>query len=275
MAVRYTVSAQRQLKAQGCSVSVYGAGGTTLSTIYANEQGDTLANPFVWAGLEAVPTFYAAVGDYYVTIEGDALPTYQKHEVGNDVGEMLLADGTAGAPALSFATDNDLGLYRVGANQMGLTGNLDVSAGVDVTGAITGTTTVSATTGVRTVSANGQMASLLTATAISTALTSGSTYTFTNLIPAGSIVLGVTIRVTTLVTGATSMTIGDGTDATRWGTGIAVAAGTTTTLADCTEVAVPIYAAATSVVLTAAGSDFTAGVVRATVHYISLTAATS
>ena len=127
----------------------------------------------------------------------------------------------------------------------------------------------------RVVGSYGQKTESLQASAVSPALSSGSTYTFTNLIPAGSLVVGVTIRVNTLITGATSISIGDGTDADRWGAGIAVAAGTTTTLANATITTPPIYAAATSVVLTAAGSDFTAGVVRATVHYISLTAATS
>jgi hypothetical protein len=103
---------------------------------------------------------------------------------------------------------------------------------------------------------------------------SGATVTATDLIPAGSIVLGVNVKVITLITGATSFTIGDGTDADRWGTGIAVAAGTTTTTADITVTSAPIYAAATSVVLTAAGSNFTAGAVEISVHYINCSAIT-
>lgn len=104
---------------------------------------------------------------------------------------------------------------------------------------------------------------------------SGATVTATNLIPAGSVVLGVTIRVTTAITGATSFEIGDGTDADRWGTAIAVASGTTTTNANTTITSVPIYAAATSVVLTANGGNFASGAVKITVHYIPLVAATS
>ena len=68
--------------------------------------------------------------------------------------------------------------------------------------------------------------------------------------------------------------MGDGTDADRWGTGIAVTAGTTTTGANFTVTTPFHYAAATSVVITGAGGDFTAGVVRVTVHYVSLTAPT-
>lgn len=119
----------------------------------------------------------------------------------------------------------------------------------------------------------GSRATILVASTEKLAL-SGATVTATDLIPAGSIVLGVTVRVTTLITGATSFSIGDGTDADRWGATIAVAAGTTTTTANITITSVPIYAAATSVVLTAAGSNFTAGAVHIEVQYINCSAPT-
>lgn len=86
---------------------------------------------------------------------------------------------------------------------------------------------------------------------------------------------GVTIRVTTAITGATSISIGDGTDADRWGASIAVALNTTTTGANFTINSVPIYPSDTSVVITGAGGNFSAGVVRVTVHYMNFTAATS
>jgi parallel beta-helix repeat protein len=99
---------------------------------------------------------------------------------------------------------------------------------------------------------------------------SGATATATNLIPAGSIVLGVAARVLTTVTGATSFDIGDGTDTDRWGDNIAVAADTVTGVASFTITSVPIYSTATSVVLTANGSNFTGGSVRLVVSYIDL-----
>lgn len=102
-------------------------------------------------------------------------------------------------------------------------------------------------------------------TAQTAALTSGGTANCgTNLIPAGSNVFGCIIRVTTLVTGATSIDVGDGSDADKWGDNIAVTAGTTTTGASFTTgTATPInYPSATNLVLTANGSNFTAGVVR-------------
>lgn len=121
---------------------------------------------------------------------------------------------------------------------------------------------------------NGQAFNIETASTNLTGL-SGATATATNLIPAGSIVFGVTVRVTTGITGATTFDIGDGTDVDRWGAARPIAAGTTTTAANFTITSVPIYASATSVVLTANGSNFTAGDVRVTVHFARLTAATT
>jgi hypothetical protein len=263
MAVRYTTHARRELEAQGCSVTVYDAGTSNVSTIYCNPQGDAKDNPFVWAGGEEGPTFYAAVGEYDVTVEGVALPTLQRFEVEEAANREFVGVGSAAAPSVAFEGDPDTGLYRVSANVLGLTAGGTAKVQVSASGLVITTL------------ANGQAITVAQATAQSTALASGGTYAFTDLIPAASIVLGVTIRVTTLITGATSLTIGDGTDATRWGTGIDVIKDTVTTLADCTEVAVPIYAAKASVVVTATGGNFTAGVIRATVHYIKLTAATS
>jgi hypothetical protein len=96
---------------------------------------------------------------------------------------------------------------------------------------------------------------------------SGATATATNIIPAGCEIIGVTVEVTTLIQGATSFSVGDGTDVDRWGSGIAVSAGTFTNSANYNISSPVYYASATSVVLTAAGSNFTAGAVNVTVHY--------
>lgn len=103
---------------------------------------------------------------------------------------------------------------------------------------------------------------------------SGATATATNLIPAGGVlVLGVTVRVTTALGGATSFEVGDGTDVDRWGTAVAVALDTTTSIANFTITSPVYYPTATSVVLTANGSNFSSGVVKVSVHYIDLVAA--
>ncbi|HXJ44084.1 MAG TPA: hypothetical protein VNH18_32655 [Bryobacteraceae bacterium] len=123
--------------------------------------------------------------------------------------------------------------------------------------------------------ANAQSVTLQQATTQSGAM-SGASTTLTNLIPAGSLVIGVTVHPTTAITsgdGATSYTVGDGTTANRWGTGIAFAANVT--LANAVTLTPAIYPTATSVVLTATGGTFNAGVVRVTVSYFTIASSTS
>jgi hypothetical protein len=118
--------------------------------------------------------------------------------------------------------------------------------------------------------ANGQSTQLGQSTTL-LSTTSGATVTATNLIPANCILLGVTARVTTAITGATTFDIGDGSTADRFGDDIAIALNTTAN--NC--IAPALITAATNVVLTANGSDFTAGAVRLTAHYMTLVAPTS
>lgn len=101
---------------------------------------------------------------------------------------------------------------------------------------------------------------------------SGATATATAIIPDGALVLGVVVRVSTAITGATSFQVGDGSDADRWGAAIAIDVDTTSTPADFTSGTVAIATSATNVVLTANGSNFTAGTVDIVVWYIWLTA---
>lgn len=114
---------------------------------------------------------------------------------------------------------------------------------------------------------------------VSVNTSAGATVTASNLIPAASLVIGVTARVTTVITGPASWQIGDGTTANKWGNALALTAGTTTSIANFLAAAASptYYLAATNVVLTAVGGGgaFTGGAVRLTVHYISLTPATS
>lgn len=101
---------------------------------------------------------------------------------------------------------------------------------------------------------------------------SGATATLTNLIPAGSLVLGVVCEVTTAITGATTFKVGDGSDDDRWGALVAIAAGSKSSSANFTGTQPAFFGSANSVVLTANGSNFTAGVVRVIVHYLSVAA---
>ncbi len=141
---------------------------------------------------------------------------------------------------------------------------------------VTGTTSLTSPL-LKQTGANGQIANYKSVTALVSGL-SGASGTATNLIPAGALVLGVTVRVTTLITsgdGSTSFTIGDGTDADAWGTGIVFTLGTTTTGSDFTISTAPFYPTATSVVLTATGGTFSAGAARITAHIVTFTGATS
>jgi hypothetical protein len=103
---------------------------------------------------------------------------------------------------------------------------------------------------------------------------SGATETWTAAIPAGSMVLGVSARVTTLVEGATSIDIGEagGGDADLFIDGMDVALDTTASLADVNSsfTGPKIYTSETGILVTANGSDFTAGSLRLTLHYIVL-----
>lgn len=104
---------------------------------------------------------------------------------------------------------------------------------------------------------------------------SGATATWSNAIPAGAEVISVSGRVTTTITGATTFDVGDGTDVDRWGAALTLTAGDTFDLSDMTYFSRAIYGSATSIVLTANGSSFTAGAVRLVMTYRLVTAPTS
>lgn len=87
------------------------------------------------------------------------------------------------------------------------------------------------------------------------------------VIPDRAIVFGVTGRVLTGVTGATSWSLGVAADASRYGSGIGASAGSTVV-----GPSGPVtYWSATPLRLTAAGGDFTGGVLRLAIHYALLT----
>jgi hypothetical protein len=124
--------------------------------------------------------------------------------------------------------------------------------------------------------ANSQATNFKQATAVITT-TAAATATATNLIPAGSMVVGVTCRNTTAVTGDGSFSgysIGDGVDDDRWGANVNPGLDETTDLTDAVVLTPAIFTAATSVVLTQVGGTAFAAdkTIRVTVHYISLTA---
>lgn len=228
------------------------------------------------AGLLWLPVGQVVVSPTLSTLGGQPLDTdltaiaaltsaADKCPYATGAGTWALADCTAAArTVLDDATVGDMVTTIGGAAASG-------------TGGLARVISPTFTTSARVEGANTQRATWQQATVAVTCNSGGATCTATNLIPAGSLVIGVDARVTTILAGVglTTWKIGDGSDDDRWGATLALAAGTTVTLANATITSVPIYAAATSVVLTAAAGQFDSGVVRITVHYISLTAAAS
>ena len=109
---------------------------------------------------------------------------------------------------------------------------------------------------------------IATARATATAM-SGASVTLTNIIPAGAVVVGVTCKVTTAITGATSFQLGTAADPDRFGAAIAITLGATSDNRDWTSGTIECFLPATSLVLTANGSNFTGGAVYVSVQYLS------
>lgn len=99
----------------------------------------------------------------------------------------------------------------------------------------------------------------------------------TIVIPANCIVLAVTARVTTEITGPTNWKMGKATDnpANRYGATLALAAGTTQIGLDGTNVPYNTTAVAIRFSAQDDATAFTAGVIRVTLHYIDFVAETS
>ncbi len=101
------------------------------------------------------------------------------------------------------------------------------------------------------------------------ALSGASATTTGTFIPDGAVVVGVTTRVATALTGATGYQIGDGTDADRWGDITGTAIGTTSDNTNWTAGTIECFTAGGEVTLTANGSNFTAGAIEICVFYIA------
>ncbi len=121
---------------------------------------------------------------------------------------------------------------------------------------------------------NGQVLNFKTATTLLTIAAGGVTSTWSNGIPANSIVIGISSRVTVVIPAlATNYDVGIGGATTRYTTNALVAAGTT---APGTDDGLRAYTAATDVVVTTdANPADNTGRIRLTVHYIDITPATS
>ena len=107
----------------------------------------------------------------------------------------------------------------------------------------------------------------------------GATATATNLIPAKAQLIGIATRITTELgasTGTTGYTVGDGSDADRWGTAAAVTVGTVTDQDSATADPSGYFNSANNVVLTATGGNFDGtGVIRVVAAVLTMQAPTS
>jgi hypothetical protein len=206
---------------------------------------------------------------------------------------LLPASGTAALPSIAFAGDDDCGFWRASANQIRFQdiiafdgannalrlGSTQYLGWVD-TSALTSATLNSVRlyrdandTLAQRRDGNAQVfnhygswtsASRYSRLAIKHATTTvtaaaGATVTATSLIPAKANVLGVNTIVTTALgtgSGTTGYTVGDGTDADRWGAVTGTAIGTDTDGNDATADPTGWFTAANNIVITAAGGNF-------------------
>lgn len=106
-------------------------------------------------------------------------------------GAMTFGDGTVSLPGIAFTADPDTGIYRIGANNIGVAANgakvLDIATtGLGVTGALSATTTITAGTAlVATTSVTAGNGLTVTAGAVS--LPAGSVASAALAVPAGLI----------------------------------------------------------------------------------------
>lgn len=106
-----------------------------------------------------------------------------------------------------------------------------------------------------------------------------SSHTASAFIPAGALVLSLTARVLTALSGDTTFngstwTLGD-TDADKWGAGLALAAGTTVDATDWTAGDPAVFASATDVEFGETAGVANAGTIRLVLHYVDITAPTA
>lgn len=214
----------------------------------------------VLKGEQVVPSKLKVEGT--LTLEDDVTLTGDLAHTGDlTVTGGVTASGTVSAEQLTTTDD------------LTVTGLATVGETLGVTGAITGSgAIVKAGT-------NGALLSLQVAETNLTTDGGAGTETATGAVPAGAVVLAVVARVTTILAGSglTTWSLGDGTDADLYGTGLALAADTTVDSSDWT--ASPLThawsASAGDLVLTAAAGQFDSGVVNLQVFYVKPTAPTS
>jgi hypothetical protein len=254
-------------------VRVDGTVGTKGQVLLPQE--DLAATPTLAFGDGDTGIYESADGTLSVSVEGakvyDVTAAYMMLSTS---AQPAIMNETASDtnPVFSFRSDTNTGIGKATGDQLSLIAGgiegLRVKAEssictFDFDAGDNGAEQVGALTSLKSVSATVPGAAAATITA-------------TNLIPAGSFVIGITGRIQTTFGGAiTSMNIGDGSDVDRWGTGIAITGDTTFDLTDATAAAGGWFTTATSVVFTGNVAFEASGSLDVIVHYFDLTAATA
>ena len=214
----------------------------------------------------------AALGSVIADVFGPAGPVVDAEIVVFDLttGKLIKSSGTTIAALTAShvvgpasATDNAIVRYDLA------TGKLVQDSGV----LINNTNEMSIPGNV----ANGQFLNVKAKTALLSMTTGVATKDEANFFIAGTLVLGFTALVKTVIVGCTTFNIGDDVDPDAYGAGIAVAGTTTTDYTEFTIASPMIYTSNRPCRLTALGGGvvFTTGEVRITQYYLDLTPATT
>jgi hypothetical protein len=108
------------------------------------------AKPIRFSTGVSVPSGYLKQGTPYSVTYSNANNEFIIQGASDTVPTTKFSDGTASAPSISFANDTDTGIYRIGANNLGIAANgakvLDVStSGLGVTGTLSVSSTATIT----------------------------------------------------------------------------------------------------------------------------------
>lgn len=269
-----------------------GSASNTRSPLVFQQSDGTIKTVINSVGAYYSVAFLVISGDFSATLGADgSLATFNGGQTGLTAMAEFVADVQYAIVAKAYNSVSPLG-----TNFVGLDKDLNFTFAIESTGALTwgaGATKASMdlivlrdapnTLAQRNGNAdqnwvlggaNGvgmQIRSLAELHTLAAAGTSDTTMTA----PANSLVVGVCMRVTTTITGCTTLDVGIAGATTRYGTGIALTSGTTSVSPGTTNPS--LYSSATKVRFSAigGGASFTAGVIRVVLYYIDLTAPTS
>jgi hypothetical protein len=171
------------------------AAGTTASVSYAQTNDTNTGIYFPAAdqvGLVAGGTEIVTITASGISITGTLTPS----------GQIVAVAGTVGAPGISFASDLDCGLYRIGANNIGVAVNgakvLDVgTAGLGITGTLSATSDVAINTDKFTVTASSGNTLVAGTLAVTGAATLSSTLAAGNTTITGTLAASGNVDINT------------------------------------------------------------------------------